>query len=249
MKKQILFIIALVGCLLMLNQAYAAPVTYTFHPYDTSGQYWDINDLDHSKYYVWEVSRFNLAVDQHIVGAQLTFTNIYDWQNETNDKLYLHLLDSKPSWTLSTIKTKTGVDADLGPGTKTYTTALFQGTDNQGGSDNFIGMGTQITPTWSDPVGGLPSNNLIYDFAHLGGSVNSIGDIVPGSVNILSTLEDYLRNGNNFAFGIDPDCHYYNEKVTFTITTDTTLVPEPATMLLLGLGLIGLAGVRRRMRM
>jgi len=38
----------------------------------------------------------------------------------------------------------------------------------------------------------------------------------------------YISNGNNFSFGIDPDCHYYNDKVTFTITTDTRAVPDGA---------------------
>ncbi|NTV51359.1 MAG: PEP-CTERM sorting domain-containing protein [Desulfobulbaceae bacterium] len=106
-------------------------------------------------------------------------------------------------------------------------------------------MGTLITPIWSDPVGGMPANTITYDFDQLNGSIAPGGNIIPGSLNTLPTLEAYLRNGNNFSFGFDPDCHYYNDKVTFTITVDNVSVPEPATLLLFGTGLAGLMGLRR----
>ncbi|SPD75018.1 hypothetical protein PITCH_A400053 [uncultured Desulfobacterium sp.] len=54
----------------------------------------------------------------------------------------------------------------------------------------------------------------------------------------------YLTNGNYFSIGIDPDCHFYGTKIT--VDASTAPVPEPATILLIGSGLIGLARFRKK---
>ncbi len=50
----------------------------------------------------------------------------------------------------------------------------------------------------------------------------------------------------NIAFGLDPDCHFWNNGIKFEITTSDDTVPEPTTMVLLGTGIAGLYLKRRR---
>ena len=49
-----------------------------------------------------------------------------------------------------------------------------------------------------------------------------------------------FHNISNCAFGFDPDCHFWNNGITFSFTTAPTATPEPTTLALLGTGLAGL---------
>ncbi len=61
----------------------------------------------------------------------------------------------------------------------------------------------------------------------------------------LTALSAYLSNGN-FGLGIDPDCYYDNSGIILNI--ETAHAPVPASVLLLGSGLLGLVGLRRKGR-
>lgn len=91
----------------------------------------DLQDLDHYDYKSWGID-WTQHVGERITGATLTFRNIWDWTQEWNDRLYIHLLDNPRL------------------GVRTYF-------DDQRGGDNWSGRGPHIT-TWTDPYGGRPRN-------------------------------------------------------------------------------------------
>ncbi|PYS68036.1 MAG: hypothetical protein DMF69_21360, partial [Acidobacteria bacterium] len=62
----------------------------------------------------------------------------------------------------------------------------------------------------------------------------------------LQALSAYINNGSNIAFGFDPDCHFWNNGITFQMTTRPNDVPEPTTLALLGTGIGGFLLRRRR---
>ena len=94
-------------------------------------------------------------------------------------------------------------------------------------SDRFAGQG--ILLEHYEDLTDWPPQDITYSF----------------SDTDLSTLMAYAADGN-FGFGIDPDCIFYQNGVSFSIETAAT--PIPAPILLLGTGLIGMAGFRRKFK-
>jgi hypothetical protein len=95
--------------------------------------------------------------------------------------------------------------------------------DAEGNGDKYAGQGTFLITYRNLPS---TSQTLTYTFTQ-------------AQLDALNTYASDRR----FGFGLDPDCHFYNNGVEFSVVTGKG-VPEPATMGLLALG--GLTLVRRK---
>ncbi len=222
--KKLIFIAAFAGSVVAIR---ANTYTYTG---PTS-----LHSLEHQDAYTWGLTTkaglaSDLANGMIITKAEFKISDIWDWQRET-DKLFIDLLNN-PKY--SGVKSITDNSAD-NVISDYFTTA-------SAATRTWSSM-TPLT-SWSDPHGGHSTGfSLVYD-------------LDPTQITILTgyLTDAKTRYGRttsvDFGFGLDPDCHYYDCGVTFTIDTGCRPpVPETgATLVLLALGLLALPGFKRLLR-
>ena len=177
----------------------------------------DLNDLDHHSAYTWRIDNINLG-GATITGASLTFTNIANWDLNPNI-LFIHLFDTAKNSGVQSFIDATGAPVPANQMADNFASPLLA-------SNPLIASGTANTFLTSKSFTMTPTT-FTYNF----------------TAAQLIALQAYIANGHNIAFGLDPDCHFFNDGVTFTMN-----VPEGGTTaLLLGLTVIGIGFAHRKL--
>lgn len=177
-------------------------------------------DLDHHKAYTWRIDNVNLN-GQKITGATITFSQIRNWDTNPN-MLFIHLLDSARNAGAASFNDATGTPVP-----------------SQQIQDNFAGTLYTQNPL----VNAGTANTFLTSRSFNTTATNYVYTFTAAQVQALSA---YIANGNNIAFGFDPDCHFWNNGITFQMTTAPNQTPEPTTLALLGTGIGGFLLRRRR---
>lgn len=188
-----------VTCAIAASSASAAITSLSWQPSPS-----DLNDLDHHDAYTWRID--NITVNPAtITSATISFNNIANWDNSAN-VLHMHLLDTA-KW--SGVHSFVDDPTNSSPVTDMTDDFISSRYHNQSGW--LVANGTADTFLKDKS---FTTNPTDYTYTFTGAQ--------------LTALEQYLANGKNIALGFDPDCHYPNDGITFTL--NFTPVPEVANM-------------------
>ncbi|WP_406698610.1 PEP-CTERM sorting domain-containing protein [Singulisphaera sp. Ch08] len=184
----------------------------------------DLNDLDHHQVYTWRIDNINLGSNV-ITAASISIKSIANWDTNPN-KLFIHLLDTAKG---SGVRSFVDDPSNATPVPTSQIIDDFVNTRYHSQSNWLVAKGTADTFLTSKSFSTTPTD-FVYNF----------------TADQLKALNSYVANGKDIALGFDPDCHFFNNGITFKITT--AAVPEPSAIVLLGGGIFGLFFRQRALR-
>ena len=240
MLKKAPFIKVLLAGAVMAGVAKADIITtqtFTFQPKPG-----DLYDLPHDGAYSWGIN-FDLVEGQVITGAKLEIKNLYNEVDNEWNALWIDLLDNAPAGIKQYYDGGATSDADY------FSSGMELARLHWNEDNNDYMYQKKVNGRWTWVYGPGINDGLYMQRA--GGPDMLIDGDRNNLVTIdftgqeLAALTSSLSN-DNFGFGFDPDCHFYNCGIKFTMKTKTTPVPEPTLLSLLGCGLLGLLFVRRK---
>jgi hypothetical protein len=247
----------------------ASAATLVYYPNDQ-----DLEDLDHHFIYTWRITNLNTSIPSGdvVTGASLTFHNIRNWDTNPN-KLFLHLLDTSIPGGGSAVtgsqvspgNTSTSSDNAVHYARKTVddsTDTIIKDEFAVDGTENYYALtnalvadGTNNTPLGDHTaLNGTRTESWVQgnnstdpNFSFTSAPETYVYNFTEAQI---AALNDYIDNGGDIALALDPDCHFFNDKIELKLTTGqppvNQAVPEPASLTLFGLGLSALYMRQRR---
>src|SRR5205085_10229887 len=139
-----------------------------------------------------------LAPSSTITGATLTINSIYNWDT-TENMLFIHLLDTAKNAGVASFQDAPKNQAPVDDITDDFANTRYHSSSKwlvaNGTADTFLAQSSSAGP------GHAVTYTLNFTAAEL------------------LVLSQYIANGRNIAFGFDPDCHFFDNGIVFTITT------------------------------
>jgi hypothetical protein len=164
----------------------------------------DLDDLDHHYSYSWRIDNINLPSNAVIQSATISFANIANWDSTPN-MLFVYLLDTATKAGVNMVQDHPLDESPIGDITDHFANGFNV-------SAGLISSTTAMTKLFQKSFTTTPVN---YTFTF--------------TSDELTTLMTDIKNGNDMALGFDPECHFFNDGITFTLNYITP-VPEPANV-------------------
>ena len=164
----------------------------------------DLDDLDHHYSYSWRIDNINLPSNAVITSATISFANIANWDSTAN-MLFVYLLDTASKGGVNTVQDHPLNESPIGDITDHFANGF-------NASAGLLSSTTAMTKLFQKSFTTTPVD---YTFTFTSAE--------------LTTLMNYIQNGHDIALGFDPECHFFNDGITFTLTYITP-VPEPANV-------------------